>query len=255
MNILEKYTKFKKGNLANKIGVYSITNRGDNTTYIGESKNLEVRFIEHLRRLSTNRHVNSHLQNAVNKYGIENFEFEVIELCNLEDTKIREHYWVDYLRESGTTFYNIKPTDPIKTNLRSKETTLKIYQTKKRIAEKRGYWQSEEAIRNQKLSRKGYTHSDETRKKIGIKSLGRKLPKSDKFKEFMSIIAKEKNFGGQNKRRVLQLTKGGSLIKEWPSISSIVKELGFSISSIIHVCRKRRKTSRGFIWRYADENL
>jgi group I intron endonuclease len=63
-------------------GIYSITNKVNGKIYIGQSKNISDRMLEHIRDLKSNRHVNWHLQRAFNKYGIENFKFDVIEFCD-----------------------------------------------------------------------------------------------------------------------------------------------------------------------------
>jgi len=253
MNILEKHTKFKRGDLSKKSGVYIITNTINNKIYIGETTNLESRFIEHLRRLLSKRHVNEHLQNAVNLYGIDVFNFDVLEFCNSIDTKKREHYWVTHLhaldKDKG---YNIKPTDPNKVNLRSEETSRKIYKTKKKKADERGYWHSKESIERRKVTRRGYFHSKETRDKIGKMSLGRKILKSEEWKNYMSKLAKDNNWGGENKRKIIQLTKSGNFIKEWSSITEAAKELNVSSGSLGNALSKtnRQKTCKGYKWEY-----
>lgn len=253
MNILEKYTKFKKGDLYGKSGVYVITNTNNTKIYIGETTNLESRFIEHLRRLLSNRHVNEHLQNAVNLYGIDSFTFDILEFCDSIDTKKKEHYWVSHLHAlDKTKGYNIKPTDPNKVNLRSAETSKKIYETKKRKAEERGYWHSKEAIEARKATRKGYTHSEETKTKIGKTSKGRKIPKSQEWRDNLSKIAKAKSWGGA-KKPIIQLTKSGEFIKEWDSITEAANS-EFSLSAIIEVCKNKphRKTHKGYAWKYKE---
>lgn len=253
MNILEKYTKFKKGDLYGKSGVYVITNTNNKKIYIGETTNLESRFIEHLRRLLSKKHVNEHLQNAVNLYSIESFGFDVLEFCDSIDTKKREHYWVTHLRAlDKTKGYNIKPTDPNKVNLRSTETSKKIYETKKRKAEERGYWCSKESIEARKATRKGYTHSEETKRKIGQKSIGRKIPKSQDWKDNLSKIAKANCWGGK-KKKIIQLTKSGEFVREWDSITDAAN-FGFSISAIVEVCKNKpsRKTHKGYVWKYKE---
>lgn len=255
MNILEKHTKFRKGELSKKSGVYIITNTINNKIYIGETTNLESRFTEHLRRLLSKRHVNEHLQNAVNLYGIDVFKFDILEFCNSIDTKKREHYWVTHLhaldKDKG---YNIKPTDPNKINLRSEETSRKIYETKKKKAEERGCWHSKESIERRKATRKGYTHSKETRDKIGKMSLGRKIHKSEEWKKYMSELAKENNWGREG-RKIIQLTKSGEFIRNWNSILEAAKELNVSSGCLGNALSKtnRQKTCKGYKWEY--ENL
>lgn len=72
-------------------GIYKITNIINNKYYVGSSLDLMSRKANHFRKLKTNRHHCAHLQNAWNKYGEENFKWEVIELLNdLDLTEIRK---------------------------------------------------------------------------------------------------------------------------------------------------------------------
>jgi hypothetical protein len=57
---------------------YQPTNLGDNG-YFGQSKDLSMRWDTHKRQLANNTHPNEHLQNYVNKYGLDNLIFRVIE--------------------------------------------------------------------------------------------------------------------------------------------------------------------------------
>ena len=52
---------------------------------------------------------------------------------------------------------------------------------------------------------------------------------------------------------VLQI-KNGLVIKRWDSAKSAEKEKGFNPPSIRDVCIGRRKTHKGFEWRYDDDS-
>lgn len=57
-----------------------------------------------------------------------------------------------------------------------------------------------------------------------------------------------------NCRPVLQIEKlTGKVIKKWDSINAAANALRISDSSIGDVCKGRKKSAGGFIWRYADE--
>ena len=51
-------------------GVYLISNSVNGKCYVGSTIHLDQRRKEHFSRLANNKHVNAHLQNAFNKYGI-----------------------------------------------------------------------------------------------------------------------------------------------------------------------------------------
>lgn len=78
------------------IGIYKITNNINNKIYIGQSVNINNRLNWHKELLQHNDHPNSHLQNSVNKYGFENFKFEIIEECDKNDLSVRERYWISH---------------------------------------------------------------------------------------------------------------------------------------------------------------
>ena len=251
MNNLRRYTNFTKAELDKKSGVYIIRNTVSNSAYVGESNNLYRRLNEHITNLLNNSHCNNHLQNSFNKYGISNFEFEILEFCS--NIKEREHFWVIKFKTDNvfSSILNIKPTDPIYTNLRSKETSEKIYLTKKKNAEKRGYWFSCDDIEKRKATRKGYRHSEVTKQKIGLKSLNRKLPaKTAEFKEFISILNKTKKLGGRNKRKIIQLSKSGEYIRTWESILEAANILNISNGGIGNVLSNKQKTYKGYKWVY-----
>lgn len=63
-------------------GVYKIINLINDKCYVGGSVNLHKRKLKHLLDLKKNRHHNEHLQRSYNKYGRNNFKFEIIETCN-----------------------------------------------------------------------------------------------------------------------------------------------------------------------------
>ena len=61
--------------------------------------------------------------------------------------------------------------------------------------------------------------------------------------------AKEKN-----SIPILQFSKSGEFIefiKEWPSAHEAERQLGIAQSHICQCCKGRRKSARGYVWRYA----
>lgn len=58
--------------------IYTITNNINNKVYIGSSIHYYSRKKEHTNLLIKDKHSNSYLQSSVNKYGFENFTFDLI---------------------------------------------------------------------------------------------------------------------------------------------------------------------------------
>lgn len=98
----------EKWNEENKSGIYNIQCLVSGKYYIGQSNTIEARLESHKSALRNNCHVNTHLQNAFNLYGEENFLFLVQEYT-LSDKEIfteREQFWVDWYGKENV--YNIR---------------------------------------------------------------------------------------------------------------------------------------------------
>jgi group I intron endonuclease len=103
-------------------GIYSFTNKTTGKRYIGQTVYLNGRKGDHLLNLRRNQHDNDYLQKAFNKYGEEDFIFEVLEVVpKLEDgtndkfkLTEREQYWMDFYKSYEEDFgYNINPSASI----------------------------------------------------------------------------------------------------------------------------------------------
>lgn len=78
----------------NICGIYIIKNIITNTVYIGKSININNRLRDHKSSLISNKHKNKYLQRAFNKYGLENFLFEILEECECEKLNEKEIYYI-----------------------------------------------------------------------------------------------------------------------------------------------------------------
>lgn len=88
-------------------GVYKITNIINNKFYVGSSKDIESRWSQHIYALQNGMHANQYLQNAWNKYGGDNFTFEVIEECEPSVQFEREQFYLNKLNPFDENGYNI----------------------------------------------------------------------------------------------------------------------------------------------------
>lgn len=71
------------------IGIYKITNKINGKKYVGQSNNINRRFSEHCLRSEIPIDI------AIQKYGKENFLFEVLEECSLDELDSKEIYWIE----------------------------------------------------------------------------------------------------------------------------------------------------------------
>lgn len=77
------------------IGIYRIKNLVNDKCYYGSSKNIKKRWMTHKNHLNGGKHHNVPLQRAWNKYGEDNFSFEVVEECDETILLEKEQYYLD----------------------------------------------------------------------------------------------------------------------------------------------------------------
>lgn len=80
------------------VGIYKITNVINGKSYIGQSKNIERRWSTHKRAVQLKDPVryNYPLYQAIRKYGLENFAFEILEQCSVVELNEKECFWISY---------------------------------------------------------------------------------------------------------------------------------------------------------------
>lgn len=86
-----------------KKAIYKIENKINHKIYIGQSKNPEQRFKAHCSKIKTYK---SLINDAILKYGKENFSFEI--LGWFEDYNEKEQYYINFYRSLIPYGYNIQ---------------------------------------------------------------------------------------------------------------------------------------------------
>ena len=76
-----------------KIGIYKITNKLNGKCYVGQSQNIFKRWSVHGNKNNANN-CSMVIAKAVTKYGVENFTFEILELCSKNELNDKEKYWI-----------------------------------------------------------------------------------------------------------------------------------------------------------------
>lgn len=82
------------------IGIYKITKKIDGKSYIGQSNDIQRRFNEHKTKKGLI------IDQAIQKYGISAFNFEILEECSLEELNSREKYWIAFYNTYKGFGYN-----------------------------------------------------------------------------------------------------------------------------------------------------
>ena len=71
-----------KNDLQPRCGIYKIVNKDNGKYYVGRTLNLDKRWYQHKKLLIKNKHFNKYLQSVWNKYGLDKFEFIIVEYVN-----------------------------------------------------------------------------------------------------------------------------------------------------------------------------
>jgi group I intron endonuclease len=182
--------------------IYKVTNIINGKIYIGQTvKGLHKRRGEH-ERSSRNGSSTTHMARAFNKYGLDNFKWEIIEKCYSKDEldEMEFHYIMSYRSTIKIFGYNCTfGGEGYSGCIPSAETRKKLSEAHK------GRKMTDEAKRKMMANRpskagvgnpmygvqspmKGKNHTDETRNKISIKLSGKRF--SDEHKIKLSEAAK-----------------------------------------------------------------
>lgn len=205
-----------------KTGIYKITSPS-NKIYIGQSININKRFSDYLKD-KTKYSNQKRLLNSINKYGVNNHIFDIIEICNIEDLNKKERYWqehYDVININGLNCKLQKTTD--------KSGKLSEF--------------TKEAIRNSNLGQK---RSEASKLKMSINNgkpqLGKKGNLSMNFGKKASNETKQK-MSNSHKNRIRNNSKKvicTDTFKIWDSVNLCAKELGISIYTLYNYISKRR---------------
>jgi group I intron endonuclease len=195
-----------------KPGIYLIYCLANQRVYIGQSKSIKKRLAVHQLKLKGNKHANTYLQNAYNKYGVDMFVFrpcEYPEDTSMENLTLREQYWIDQFDAMNPRRgFNMKEAGPAgahkeetkkrlsevgkgnqnaKGSIRSEEDKAKQSASRKgRVAPNKGVPMSEE----QKQKMIGRTYTEESRKKMS-ESAKNKPPMSEETRAKISASLKK----------------------------------------------------------------
>ena len=77
-------------------GIYKITNQLTKENYIGQSVNISDRFKQHIKcGLGIDASSTNKLYNNMQKYGVWNFTFELLQKCNRDKLNEKERFWIE----------------------------------------------------------------------------------------------------------------------------------------------------------------
>lgn len=233
-------------------GIYSIENVVNHKKYIGQSINIKSRWCKHKVDLNNGSHDNDYLQKSWNKYGENNFEFEILEECSEEELNEKERYYIDLYNTMNRDYgYNLKSGGQDK-NYVTEYVKNKISESNKKYYEEHPEARIKSSISaykqwsNPEIKAKisgvnnymyGKTHTEEARRKISEAQKGH----VSKYRNKTPVFCIELN-------------------KLFEDSVTACRELGLNTSragNIHEVCKgiRNRKTVGGYHWKYLENNI
>ena len=197
-------------------GIYKIQSKcKPERIYIGSSLNISERWHLHMMDLANNKHHSMKLQNHVNKYGIEDLQFSIIEPCFPAWMIMREQFYMDKLKPhfnmsliAANKFGIKKSPESIKKGAEKRRGQKRTPEQRKRMSDarkgtvpwnkgKKGIYSEEtlkkikEARKLQPCPRKGKKARLETLEKMRKANIGKKLSIETKEKIRLSSTGRK----------------------------------------------------------------
>ena len=93
------------------IGIYKWTNKINNKSYIGQSIHIEQRKRQHIASAyyPKSNTYNSLFHMAIRKYGLDNFDFEILTICKVEELDTLEKMYIKKFNSLMPNGYNMTP--------------------------------------------------------------------------------------------------------------------------------------------------
>lgn len=208
------------------IGIYKIENLINHKIYIGKSNNITKRFGDHKRLAyyTSSPAYTYPLYKAIRKYGINNFDFSIVEECSEEELENKEKYWINYFDSYGKKGYNQTPGgEGVSKILHSK--AIELYNQGHSIEEISDYFfAAESTIKN-------ILHSYN-----------------------LGYLSQEEKDKLQNPRPISQYDLTGKFIQNFYSAGNAAKQLGYKTKNPILKACNEGVTAYHYLWKYKDDD-
>ena len=201
--------------------IYQITNKLNNKIYIGKTEfSIEKRFKEHCRDAFKDKNEKRPLYAAMRKYGIENFEFSLIEETN--NPEEREKYWIEQKRSFKNGYNVTMGGDGVK--YIDYDLVIATYKQLKSIID---------------TAKQLNINEDSVSRILECNHIDKLSSSEVNLSKYGVLIA--------------QYDLNMNLIQIFPSANAAAKALGKKgVSHIVDVCKKKRQTAYGFKWQYVN---
>jgi group I intron endonuclease len=263
--------------------IYKITNKLSKKCYIGETKESspETRWKQHIYNISKGRGCPA-LRDAVVKYGLENFTFEVLIICFDENRYDHERHYIKKYNSVVPNGYNIleggegggfkgkhhtpeiierlaainrkRFEDPAERKKCSDRALLQMKEVKDLKVDWGAKVKSSEkyqlAVKEKRVG--GGAHVKEKAKDVNAKisaSVKKYFKTLDDSSKAINIKKHRESMAKAVGTKVQQFTIEGTLVKSYPSCSEAARQIGMSKSAIQMCVSGKSKTAGGFVWK------
>ena len=244
------------------VGVYEILNKINGKRYIGQSVNIKHRLSTHksmLLRAVRSKDCNRHLYNAVQKYGIRNFSFNLVEECSIENLDERELHWITYFKTLNRRYgYNLR-VDVLGRGVTHKETRELI--RKNNLGNKNpnygNKWSEEKKKYMSELKKRQYATGEvKVNYLASNKGVEARSKRWEENPELKKIMAKKVSDNlrkydiaklDYNTLEVLEVYRGRLDLKE--------RHPEYYTQAILGCCNGSKNSYKGFKWKYVGREI
>ena len=275
-----------------KTGIYKIENKKTHKVYIGQAYDIARRLRVHRTKYDSTQDIDK----AIQQEGVNNFTYEIVEECSIEQLNDREKYWINYYNSfekgynktrggAGTSDSSVKLSSEevkqiydllINSQLTQHEISLlfhvgddtiseinhgltriqpgydfplrKTFKNNIKTPKFESFYLSEEQLIADFIELKSFTAIGKKYHVSAhpVRNLANKYGyTAETLKE--KCLKKPK----QIQRAVVQMDKEGNILQEFESTFAAGQQI--HDEHIKQVCDGKRKSSKGFVYRYKDE--
>lgn len=259
-------------------GIYIFRNKHNQKIYVGATNNLCRRYKDYYRMAKRKTNIPRRgIDYAIKMYGIEGFEFEILErLSQTDNLSEREQYWLDTLQPFGDKGYNWSRYSCWKPEMQGERSLTPEKEQKRRdIAKKVSEQYKEERLKPLRKAvykidpitleiLQEYPSAAEADRQNGYPEstvnqscrLGSKKVTTRGYRWAYKQNYDNGTFVAKRNRRapraVKQFTLTGDLVKIWSTIKEAADSVGTIPCVICQCCEGKSKQSYGWRWEYVE---